>query len=509
MHWHHPVLSCAESLEFESTRFDGNVEKAAAAMECAGTALAHQLIKDLGVRFSGSCRCCLLLGKGHNAGDAIIAACLLLQHIGGLQVVAVPLWDPAEMSPAVRPWWQRLIDHPRVQVEALSNLLDAQPVPRFDLSIDGVFGMQFRAPLSESLKASFDAVNAWEVAVRVAVDLPSGLNDHANSPVLRADFTYATGIFKSPLAKVENLEAAGRVRYLDIGFFEQADRSTRSRVAHAGLLQSLAALRPVRSDKRSYGHLLIVAGSRRMPGALLMTVKGALRSGVGLVTVLAPESVAPQFAASVPEAMWVPWPETPEGGLALEGVGALEQYRERITAILLGPGCGREAETQALLDDVIDRFSVPVVLDADALTRARAMRLQSRCSPVVMTPHEGEFRRIAGMDAAQHMSDEALGAFAEKFNHCIVVLKGPLTRMSDGEQILLFPLGNPILARGGSGDILAGLVSGKVANAEKTALNFRVAQAVACHAYAADRLFSCKEETHVCTTDILNFLNQY
>lgn len=391
----------------------------------------------------------------------------------------------------------------------MGSLLQEEPPQAFALSIDGVFGMQFRAPLSNELAAIFERLNAWEIGVRIAVDLPSGLGDESVESVLRADFTYATGILKAPLLKRQHRSLVGRVRYVDIGFFDLRNLDCDERVAAPSLIASLKELRSVECDKRSFGHLLIVAGSRSMPGALSMSVQAALRSGVGLVSVVAPESVVPQLAARMPEAMWVPWPEAPEGGLALEGVGMLERLRKRITAVLLGPGCGREPETQTLLDDICERFDVPLVLDADALTRERIELLQQRRVPVILTPHEGEFRRIAALGRDDPIDAAAVNHFVSAFSGVQLVLKGPVTQLCSGRNRICFPMGNPVLARGGSGDILAGLVSGKVAMSEKKDLDLKVAQAIACHALAADRLSSLKEETHVCTTDILNYLNQY
>lgn len=479
-------------------------------MERAGEGLALQLSLDLGVRLRmDSCHCLLLLGKGHNAGDAMIAGLSLLERHANLKITAVPVLGADPLHGTVAERWEELCSHARVRRCSLDELLNSEGMLRFDLSIDGIFGMQFRAPFSDELGDAIRRLNAMDLGVRIAVDLPSGMSDAPSPLVLRADFTYATGILKQPLIESRNLKHAGRLRYVDIGFFDALDEASELRVAAPALKHSLAALRPVECDKRSFGHLLVVAGSRRMPGALCMCVRAALRSGVGLVTVLAPESLTHSFAVQMPEAMWIPWAETPDGDLALEGVGMLESLRDRITGVILGPGCGRNRETQALLDEVVDRFEVPLVLDADALTMERMQRLHARSTSLVLTPHEGEFRRIAALEESRKMDADILRDFEAQFPNAVVVLKGPVTRLCANGEIVHFPWGNPVLARGGSGDILAGLVGGKVAMPGKFALSVRVAQAVACHAIAADRLFAQKEETHVCTTDILNLLNSY
>src|SRR5439155_3801843 len=152
-------------------------------------------------------------------------------------------------------------------------------------------------PPAESRVAQLPArVNALPIRLRAAVDLPS-------AGIFRADFTYATGSVKTPAL---DPATAGRVRYIDLGFF-RGDELGAERVLLPAVLAPLAALRPPQSDKRSYGHLFVVAGSRNFPGAALMAVLAALRSGAGLVTAFVPESLVPAFAARAPEAMWVGW----------------------------------------------------------------------------------------------------------------------------------------------------------------------------------------------------------
>src|SRR5690606_14184129 len=147
------------------------------------------------------------------------------------------------------------------------------------------------------------------------------------------------------------------------------------------------------------------------PGAALMTVTAALRSGAGLVSAFVPESLVPAFAAQVPEAIWVGWPETPDGSLALEGIHLLRERMNQASALVMGPGMGREPETFALAADVLKTVRVPVVVDADAL---QPDVLTGALAPLVLTPHAGEFKRIAGEKSLREYA-QASGA--------VVVLK--------------------------------------------------------------------------------------
>ena len=506
--WHHPILSCRESIAYEKEFFGGDATQAAKAMESAGRALGKAIWQETGRRLQLNPKVLLILGKGHNAGDALIACDELLRLHPEMEVDLLPVFGVEAMAPAIWPWYERVRGNASVRVLEIDQLQENMR-QNYGLSIDGVFGMQFRLPLKDDLAELFELLNRHTIDVRVAVDLPSGVSDELSGTVLRADFTYATGIFKALLCDPENRIACGRVRYLDLGFFEERTRAeVKARILAPQLLSHADALRPVSSDKRSYGHLLIVAGSRSMPGALLMTVQSALRSGVGLVTVVAPESVSTTCCTQAPEAMWLPWAETPRGGLALDGLLDLQAFGNKISAVLMGPGVGTEPESHALLDGVCELFDGPFILDADALQETRVTLLKRMGKSTILTPHEGEFRRIAGLSASDTITDSIVEAFCRD-SGAIVVLKGPLTNIAYEQARYFSPYGGPVLARGGSGDLLAGLIAGKVANPLILDLLESVAMGVVVHGRAADRLASLKGETHIHTTEILDHLNPF
>jgi len=356
----------------------------------------------------------------------------------------------------------------------------------YDLVLDGVFGFQFRAPLPDAAAALLRRVNAYPVRLRAAVDLPSGLGE---PDAFRADFTYATGSIKAPLLTLAN---AGRCRFLDLGF-PLVGKSLADLVLGDAVLGSLRALRPARCDKRSFGHLLVVAGSRSYPGAAMMTVLAALRSGAGLVTAAVPESLVPAFAAQVPEAMWLGLPETPHGGLALEGLAPVRAAFARATAVLIGPGLGRETETIVLAAEIAGASPHPLVIDADALqpqvvSAGRAAR--------VLTPHAGEYARIALVLPAD----------------AVVVRKGPITRIETAGKggaatgpVYHSFFGGPVLARGGSGDLLAGICGGLLAQTPAEPLGAAI-RGLVWHGSAADALARARGQTAVRTTELLDFL---
>ena len=355
----------------------------------------------------------------------------------------------------------------------------------YDLLLDGVFGFQFRPPVAAPIAALFKRANATPIRLRAAVDLPSGLGGPA---VLRANFTYATGSVKSPVVDPANAAAVARLRYLDLGFFaDAANRRGDRGVLTPDVLGPLRGWRAPRGDKRTHGHLLIVGGSRSYPGAALMSVLAALRSGVGLVTAYVPESLVPAFAARAPEAIWVGWPETPSGGLALEGSHLLRERLGRATALAIGPGLAREAETLALARDIVATATLPLVIDADAL---QPEIVKAGKAPRILTPHEGEWARIA-----RAVPKDA-----------VVIHKGPLTRITAGAAEYFCPHGGPVLSRGGSGDLLTGVAGGLLAQSPAD-LHGAAARAAVWHGRAADELARANGATAVSVTQLLDYLS--
>ncbi len=485
----HPILSCEQAGRFEKSLFDGDEDREWPAMQMAGAAVARAVVEDFKEigGLSPQARVLVMAGKGHNGGDALLAAAGLASHFPSVRVEVILPYGQRGFRPLAARAWRQLV---HAATDRVVGIRMTTLAPSYDLVIDGLFGFQFRPPLDARTRALLNRINTLPVRLRAAVDLPSGLDE---DDAFRADFSYATGILKAPLLDLPN---AGRLRYLDLGFAtESAFPQASDWVLGTGLLDPLRILRAPQSDKRTYGHLLVLGGSRNYPGAVLMSVLSALRSGVGLVTAFVPESLAPAFAARAPEAMWVGWPETPDGGLAMEGAQLLRERMQRATSLLMGPGLGREPETLALVREIVRTSSVPIVLDADALKSEIVTAAQG---PLVLTPHAGEFARIAGGRELQEFA---------KQTSATVVLKGPVTRISDGHRVYHSLSGGPILARGGSGDLLAGLIGGLLAQNPAEPL-LAAARGAIWHGRAADLFAQAHGQVAVQITGMLDFLGE-
>ncbi|MCX8005829.1 MAG: NAD(P)H-hydrate dehydratase [Burkholderiaceae bacterium] len=218
------------------------------------------------------------------------------------------------------------------------------------------------------------------------------------------------------------------------------------------------------SHKGTYGHVLLVGGARGYAGAIALAARAALRSGAGLVSVLTPASVAPVVAGAVLEAMVHAGPETTEGTLAASAWDTVRPRMSEFDAVLLGPGLTRHPETAALVRRVLAEIETPLALDADALNvlAGEPQRLAEARAPIVITPHAGEMARLLGTDAATVQADRAAVARrAAELTRATVVLKGAGTLVAAPDRPLHINMtGNPGMATGGAGDVLAGLLTG-------------------------------------------------
>jgi hydroxyethylthiazole kinase-like uncharacterized protein yjeF len=526
-----PVQTCAEAKAWEAGVLKNEAAEWAA-MQAAGAAVAAAVVADF-KEIGGlprNARLLVLTGKGHNGGDALLAAKVILQMLPQATADVVLCFGEA----ALRPLARRALDElkgdlgPRIVMAETPPGALRHPAPGgifrnrefrsplengasqggvdWDLCLDGIFGFQFRAPMDGATAALIEAVNVHPgIRFRAAVDLPSGVGETNASAIFRADFTYATGIVKQPVLAPAVAASVGRLRYLDLGFFAHAAGLVEpggpgaappaaEYVLTRNILAPLAALRAAQTDKRTFGHLLVVGGSRSYPGAVVLAVRAALRSGVGLVTAFVPGRLAPEYAARHPEAMWVGCPETADGGLAQGTVGLVQERLSRAAVLLMGPGMSADPEVLRTMEAIVRQANIPIVLDADALRPEVIAGVKDRA--FIGTPHAGEFQRIApGLFTA--------GRFTAPQG--VLVLKGAMTRVTDGKATYLSLFGGPVLARGGSGDILAGLIGGLWAQQPADPL-LAACRGVVWHGLAADFLARARGQVAVEISEIFEQL---
>ena len=485
-----PVLSCAEAAAAEAAFLGGDVKLSWELMNRAARGVGDEALALLGRKPD---RILVLAGKGNNGADAFLAALHCAR--AGTEIVAVFAEGGPSHPQAQRAWSVRK-KGVRIGIVAAANLRQLA-AHEFDLIFDGVLGQGFRAPLSSELRRFLRDSDTLR-GLRIAVDLPSGLGDDATGPAFRADLTVSIGCLKRPLLSPKAARFVGRLRVIDIGL---PLGETEEACVTAASLALLRKPRRARSDKRHQGRILIIGGSERMPGAVLMNTASALRSGAALVTTCLPESVRAKAAVAYPEAMWRGLRTGKDGALATTNLKEIRLLIAAKDAILLGSGMGEKAV--GLIRAIAAGAREGLVLDADAL-RPAVIATAQHATVRVLLPHAGEFKRLSGRPA----SVAAARAYARR-TKTIVVLKGPLTCVTDGLRVLHIPFGGPVLARGGSGDLLAGIVTSVLARRHELGLSAfdAVVLATTWHARAADWLRENQGEEAVRTTELLSGLS--
>lgn len=228
-------------------------------------------------------------------------------------------------------------------------------------------------------------------------------------------------------------------------------------------IRQLLPVRPRFSHKGDFGRVLLVCGSVGFTGAAALAARAALRTGAGLITVATPRQVWPIVAAKLDEPMVMPMAEDKAGRLSLQAAPALVQLLAKADACLIGPGLGRSGELDALVATLVDEARCPVVLDADGINAMAGHidRLREAACPLILTPHDGEFLRLspgAALPPADFDTRADRAMMLARQLGAVVLLKGYRTAITDGKRLYRNETGNPGMATGGSGDVLAGML---------------------------------------------------
>jgi NAD(P)H-hydrate epimerase len=480
-------------------------------------------------------RIVVLCGRGNNGGDGMMAARLLAD--AGLTAGVVLLGNPDGLEGDAAVAWRELSGGSRCatrSVDTDEDLRAALAVVDPDLVIDAIVGTGFQPPLRGLALTALELVNKWgdnvdkwnnqsanRLGVPVlAVDLPSGwasdsTSFDASGAVFPAD-AVVTFAAPKPAHLFGQLTRGWNqpVIVAPIGSPDAAIVSALSITFAGSALALVQTPRPVDSNKGMYGHVLVVGGSTGKFGAPTMTSLAAMRAGAGLVTAAVPAPGIAVVSGFAPELMT--WPlEAGADGLIM-GSSLTAEAESRLiagkTVLALGPGLGQSDETLKLIDRLLSGTNMPVVIDADALNLLASHRgLLDELGKsardgrtVVLTPHPGEMARLTGLTVAEVQGRrlEVARDFAQRLGMTLV-LKGARTLIAhpDG-RVAVNTTGNPAMAKGGSGDLLTGLVAGLIAQHPDQA-GLAVEAAVCLHGLAADLTVGEGDQHTMLATDTL------
>ncbi|MEM1250987.1 MAG: NAD(P)H-hydrate dehydratase [Cyanobacteria bacterium P01_H01_bin.21] len=394
-----------------------------------------------------------LVGPGHNGGDALVVAREL--YLKGYDIT---IYSPFERHKPLTqshgrycrslgiPWYQRWDE------------LERKPNQRI---LDGLFGFGLSRPLTGEIATVVEAINTDNRAV-VSIDLPSGIHTDSGAVLgaaLKAETTLCLGLWKRACLQEAAQPYLGQTELIDFDIPPSAiatilgEQPAVQRLTAEKALQTLPLARSPVAHKYTVGQLLVIAGSRQYMGAALLTGHGAMASGVGMVTLVVPDSIRTLVVAQLPGALVLGADETPGGAIATLPPLNLDRY----DTIACGPGLAKVTWLPEIMAS-----AVPLLLDADGLNNITASQLIERQGATVITPHPGEFKRLFP-ETSGH--DGALSAAQQ--TQATVVLKGAKVAIAHNQRLWLNPHSTPALARGGSGDVLTGLMGGLMAQQVK------------------------------------------
>jgi NAD(P)H-hydrate epimerase len=475
-------------------------------------------------RFPRARRITVLCGRGNNGGDGMMAARLLGGH--GLHITVLLLGSPDGLTGDAAEAWRKLSEAGNcrlVVIEREEHLVDHQAVFQADLIIDAVLGTGFKPPMKGLALAALHWVKDSFAPV-LAVDLPSGwpadeMHGAAGYAVYPADSVVT---FTAPKPAHVFGELTRRwnqpIVVVPIGSPDDAVASELN-LHWAGSAQEIVHTpRLFDSNKGKYGHVLIIGGTfgsaGGKAGAPAMTALAAMRSGAGLVTAAVPEPALPTVARFAPELMTLPLETNAAGEVQLSSDSEKRNaLLKGMTVAAIGPGLGQGSGAERLLEWILNSTTIPAVIDADGLNiLAKSIELLagigSKGRTLVLTPHPGEMARLAGITTAEVQANRLNVArhFAARYG-VIVVLKGAHTLIAhpDG-RVVVNTTGNPGMAKGGSGDLLTGVIAGLLAQFPEDT-GRAVEAAVHIHGLAADFAVRAGDEHTLLATDTLSYFS--
>jgi hydroxyethylthiazole kinase-like uncharacterized protein yjeF len=454
----------------------------------------------------------IVAGKGNNGGDGFVVGRLLRQQRVPCEIALLAKRneissDAAHNLEAYLTAGGKLVD---IDADRLALLNDS--IAGKGLLVDAILGTGTKNEIRGIYAEAIRAMNQSGLPI-VAIDIPSGLDADKGTPLgacVQAAMTVALAYPKLGQVINPGLEHVGELVVADIGI----EPAAVTEVAPSAVLLTLEGVRPLvpvrkpDSHKGTYGHVVVIAGSRGKTGAAILASRACMRAGAGLTTLAAPRSLNDIFAGALIEVMTEPLRDTAEEEIESLTDDEWRRLLERKTVALFGPGIGVTDCTRNNLRWLLRHLSIPWVIDADGLNNLALDldRLRKARTAPILTPHPGEMGRLIGKDAASVNKDRIGVARTFAIEHrCYVVLKGARTVLATpAGKISINPTGNPGMASAGMGDVLAGILTALLAQSLSPEEAMKLA--VYLHGFVADRIAAERGMLGMIASDIIDGL---
>jgi len=463
-------------------------------MENAGRAIANRITEQFK---SSKTKVAVFCGLGGNGGDGFVAARHLLNQ--GFSVEILLAGRPADITDReARANWnslQHLGEHLTIHEVYDSSLV---PDIKADVVVDSLLGIGLKGAPRPPIRQLIDKINSMKTFC-IAVDVPTGIDSDSGETfgdAVKANVTITFHKAKPGLEKAKRF--TGEIIVADIGLPQQFER-----FAGPGDVQMVVKPRSPEAHKGDFGRLLVIGGSEVFSGAPVLVASAAYRTGVDLVHIAAPAKTAYAISSMSPDLIT----------LKLEGdhlnprnIASIEPYLEKSTAVAMGPGFGLHKDTRDFVREVVTQVEakrLPLLLDADGLKAFAEFKREVK-SPMVFTPHSGEYKILTGRDPPAKLEERAADVQkASEESGAVILLKGHTDVIAGGKRVKLNFTGNPGMTVGGTGDVLSGIVAAFLAQGVDP---FEAAVAGAFINGAAGDAVASEKGYHMVATDLLDWI---
>ncbi len=461
-------------------------------MERAGRAFVAWFIE----RYDATQKVGIVCGTGNNGGDGLAIA-LLLNDWNYL----VKVWIVREGIKESLDFTSNLKRLEKISIQEITTNADSELFSDRDILIDAIFGTGLSRPVEGIYAKVIDSLNRCK-AIKLAVDIPSGLktDQHSEGEIFKAHHTVSFQNPKVAFLMPENQQFVGEWHLVDIGLSKKFLNEVEALYSLVTLKSAKRILKPrSRFDhKGKFGHALLIAGSTGKMGACILSAKAAMRAGLGLLTTHVPQSGYTIIQTAVPEAM-----ATIDHSANCFSGREVEDFYD---VLGIGPGLGQSEESIKGLEEILNKFRKPIVIDADALNILSVNPELQKLIPAgsILTPHHGEFERMVGPWRDDFEKLKKLKELAGRIQS-VVILKGAYSAIATPDKKVFFnSTGNPGMATGGSGDVLTGILTSLLAQgyqSKNTAI-----LGVYLHGLAGDLAAREKGQNSLIASDIIDFL---
>lgn len=443
-------------------------------------------------------------GKGNNGGDGLAISRLLIEQ--GFDCRAVLVHDGNSFSPDAEQNYTRLKEKYASRITELHRSEDLEALKQNgSIMIDALLGTGLNRAVEGLLGECIDLINQYS-ATTISIDIPSGLfadqSSQNNRHVVQASLTLSFQLPKAAFVLPENRRFVPEFELLNIGLSQEAIAMQQSPYYYLTKAEAASLLKPRTkfSHKGSFGHALLLAGSKGKSGAAIISATACLKSGAGLLTLHSTAEATHSLLHRLPEAMTITDPHTDH----ISELGQPEKY----DAIGFGPGVGLHEDTQGILKKLLNYYNGKLVIDADGLNILAENKTWLSFLPAntILTPHPKEFERLVGKQDNDFERISTLKLFSVK-HKCIVILKGAHSAIAMPDGTVFFnSSGNAGLAKGGTGDGLTGMILGLLARGYTSPQAALIGTFV--HGYAADLCIKKKSMESLLISDVIGQLGK-